>query len=57
MSAMCKRLMEWFMNGEVEGFGMAGVMVFSGSCTSVYMEGLRKVTKNRVPLRFELGTY
>jgi hypothetical protein len=42
---------------EVEGFGMAGVMVFSGSCFSVYMERLRRVTKNRVPLRFELGTY
>jgi len=45
------------MNGKMEGTGVADVMVFSGSCPSVYMEELRKVKKTRVPLRFELGTY
>jgi hypothetical protein len=45
------------LNGEVEGIGMAAVIVFLGSCPSVYVEGLRKVKINLVPLRFELGTY
>jgi hypothetical protein len=45
------------MNGEVEGICKAGVLVFLGSFPSVDMEGLRKVKKTRVPLRFEVGTY
>lgn len=54
MSVICKRLMEW-LNGEVEGFGMAGVVVFSGSCPGVYMEGLGKVTKKPCSIEIRTG--